>query len=181
MCLPLHVERTPHTRGCFGPCWPDLSLNFHTCQPTVSACHYPSRKQSSPHCSVRKPLSFLRAWPLVGVCFHRCAGLYFLFSRLLHLHSPAAAPMCQREQILSSLPHFSVSLGDAYHFGAVNNHAFPSHPTAQLLPNSDYPSLHLPPHAALYTSCESICLNQDIHGKLPLLLIPVGFATPASD
>lgn len=110
------------------------------------------------------------------------AGLYFLFSRLLDLHSPAAAQTqtCQREQIPSSLPHFClwgmlIILGLSTIMPSLHT---PPPSCCQIL---IIPSLHLPPHAAFYTSCESISLNQNINGKLPLLLTPGGFATPASD
>lgn len=118
---------------------------------------------------------------LVGVCFHRCWSVFPLLSFARFTQPSSGSDSDVSEGTNPLLPAPLLSLGNAYHFGVVNNHAFPSHPPAQLLPNSDYPSLHLPPHAALYTSCESISLNQDINGKLPLLLTPVGFATPASD
>lgn len=58
--------------------------------------------------------------------------------RLLHLDVPTVPQICQRRQISFSLPHFSVSLGILVILGLSTNHPFPKHPTAELLPNSDY-------------------------------------------
>ena len=91
---------------------------------------------------IRKPQSLLFAWPrqlppevsaFTGVpAWLACALCLF------HSDIPAVPQICERRQISFSLPHFSVSPGMLIILGLSANHPCPSHPTAELLPNSDY-------------------------------------------
>lgn len=103
---------------------------------------------------------------------------------LLHLDVPAVPPICQRRQISFSLPHFSVSLGMLIILGLSTNHPFPSHPTTELLPASDYasfPSLHTPLSLPPLNPLTPIrTLTSTGYGKLLRLLITVRFIISTS-
>lgn len=136
------------------------------------------------HRSVRNPLICLKMTIAPETCaFTGIPAWIACALHLLHLDVPAVPQSCQRRQISFSLPHFSVSLGMLIILGLSTNHPFPSHPTAELLPNSDYSSftslsaaLSLPPLNPL-TPIRT--LTSTGYGKLLQLLITGRFTAPA--